>query len=102
MYLVKRAEELGSKYLTVAVEYRKDRAPLVATAFCCPKDSPSRERGRDIVLGRLNRMELEEIPQSDLSKFAVWANAFSRVNLDSLIEWAKSFRGIDVGLTNIR
>ena len=57
MNLVKFARLRGSRYLSLAMAELPD-ATVSATAFCCPKDSPSRTMGRTIALGRLAK-ELE-------------------------------------------
>ena len=51
-YLVQEAKRRGSRYLSMVAAELPD-ATVSATAFCCPKDSPSRTRGRTIALGRL-------------------------------------------------
>ena len=46
------AEQRGSRYLTVAaIEVNGHR--VTRAAYCCPKDSPSRARGRHIAVARL-------------------------------------------------
>jgi hypothetical protein len=53
-WLLREAERMGSRYLTVATEERNDRLLLVyGWAFCCPRDTPSRSIGRKIAMGRL-------------------------------------------------
>ena len=47
----------GSRYVTVAFAI-SDRMVFQCMAHCCPKDTPSRARGREIALGWL-RKELE-------------------------------------------
>ena len=49
---IRVAEKRGSRYMTFAVADLPD-GPIAAWAFCCPKDTPDRERGRNIALGRL-------------------------------------------------
>jgi hypothetical protein len=51
-FLIREAERRGSRYLTLAIAETPEGA-LVGTAFCCPKDCPSRALGRKIALGRL-------------------------------------------------
>ena len=54
-YLVQEAKRRGSRYLSMVVAELPD-STVSATAFCCPKDSPSRTRGRTIALGRLDKL----------------------------------------------
>lgn len=52
---IKRAESMGSRYLTVAtleIDYKPVAAGL---AFCCPKDCPDKHLGRQIALGRMRQ-----------------------------------------------
>jgi len=51
-YLVNEAKRRGSRYLSLA-SAELPEATVSATAFCCPKDNPSRTMGRTIALGRL-------------------------------------------------
>jgi len=53
-YLVNEAKRRGSRYLSM-VATDLPGATVSATAFCCPKDSPSRTMGRTIALGRLGK-----------------------------------------------
>ena len=54
-FLVNEAKRRGSRYLSMVAAELPD-ATVSATAFCCPKDSPSRTRGRTIALGRLDKL----------------------------------------------
>ena len=54
-YFVKQAQKIGSRYLTVAVVLESDEPVSVDTAFCCPRDVPSREMGRRIALARAQK-----------------------------------------------
>lgn len=49
----KEAMRRGSRYLTYAETLAQDGHLITAVAFCNPKDSPSREMGRRIAVGRL-------------------------------------------------
>ena len=51
--LIRLAEQRGSRYLTVATVELPGGERVQTTAFCCPKDVPTRRMGRRIALGRL-------------------------------------------------
>lgn len=54
-YLVREAEEKGTRYLTF-VSLEMNDLVIEGVAECCPKDVPSRKMGRKIALGRLKSL----------------------------------------------
>jgi hypothetical protein len=105
MYLVKRAEELGSKYLTVAIEYvpaGDEDIPLVGTAFCCWKDAATRTKGREIAVGRL-RKEIEWYRGAPpIPRVSAFCYAFNQIDFSAFTEWAKNFHAGNWYLTSTR
>jgi hypothetical protein len=62
---VPRAEELGSKYMTIAVQWLGDPDNyLIGMSLCCKKDNPSRSLGRKIAVARLYNAWGKEIDRS--------------------------------------
>lgn len=52
-YLIKEAQKKGTRYLTVVTLEWGGQEFMGGVASCCPKDSPDKELGRTIAIGRL-------------------------------------------------